>query len=893
MKQNTRRSLNLWSAMIVGILLLLLCSSSNALINLYTDYLWFQSLDYLSLFTQRLGTQLLLGGIGALVAVGFLLINWALLPYLGLRKQALETVIRGQSITVSTRPLRLAFTLAAIVIGALFGLGMYIHWNTYLKALHGVAFGLKDPIFNMDISYYIFELPWYEALLGWGKTLIAITFTGALLRYSLFQQLKSERGVAHLSLAGASWLLLLSADRFLERFTLLQSSVGVVYGAGYTDINARMPVYIVEMVIFTLAAVILIFNAFARHWKLLMLAGLSWLVVSVISGIYPALIQRFTVEPNESVLERPYIEHNIAYTRYAYGLDTIQEQDYSEGGVINTEDIEANADILQNVRLWDYRPLLRTYGQLQEIRLYYTFNDVDVDRYELDGQLRAVMLSARELDIDQLADQAQTWINRHLIFTHGYGATLSPVNEISQEGLPHLLVRDIPPAAAFPELAITQPEIYFGESTGEYAVVNTTQDEFDYPQGDMNVYTRYTGPDGVRLGGFFQRLLLALRFKSSQLLLSPALTADSRVLFHRTIRERANTLMPLLWYDSDPYIVIAEGRLIWILDAYTWDDQFPYSDPHNGLNYIRNSVKVTVDAYTGETRFYLIDPTDPIAATYANIFPDLFYATEEMPQVLRDHWRYPETLFIYQSELYATYHMRDPQVFYNREDLWDIPEEQVETQVQAMEPYYVVMRLPGSDRMEFMMVRPYVPAQKDNMVAWFYADSDGANYGQLGIFKLSKDRLIYGPLQVEARVDQDPVISQQLSLWGQRGSRVLRGNLMVIPLNGTFLYVEPLYLEAESGQLPELKRVIVAYDDRVGMAPTLEEALLQVLTGTAPTLEVPGETPQGDLESLAQQAWEHYQAAQLCLQAGDWDCYGREQATLEAILQAMIGDQQP
>ncbi len=877
-------------ALILGVFIL--CSSSAALLNLYADYLWFESLDYTPLLTRRLGAEIGLGVVGVIAASLFLLFNWSLLPFLRIGKTQLEAHLGRQNMAIATRPLRLFFSVTSMFVGLMFGLALKNHWEKYLMAANGVLFNFVDPIFGQDMAFYIFDLPWYNTLLGWGKTLIVVAFFGVLLRYTLFQQLKSRRSTTHLSLIGVAWLLLLSADRWVARYALLQSRDGVVVGASYTDIFARIPIYNIGLALFAVGALILIINVFTHSWKLLSFVGVGWVVLSFIGGIYPTLVQRLKVEPNEFAVERPYINYNIAYTRYAYGIDNIREFEYSGNGTITEGDLDTNSDIVQNIRLWDYRPLLRTFGQIQEIRLYYHFEDVDVDRYTLDGVPRAVMLSARELDVDQLADQAQTWINRHLIFTHGYGVTLIPVNEVSPEGQPRLLVRDIPPVSAHPELAITQPEIYFGEMAHQYVVINTTEDEFDYPQGNTNVYSRYTGPDGIPLGGFFRRLLLAMRFNSAQMLLSPALTSESRILFHRTLRDRADRLMPLLWYDDDPYIIIHNGRLVWMMDAYTWTDHFPYSEMRSGLNYIRNSVKVTIDAYTGETLFYLIDPSDPIAATYARIFPDLFRPAEAMPTALRAHWRYPETLFVYQSELYATYHMEDPQVFYNREDLWAIPTEMVETSQRRMEPYYVLMRLPDSDRLEFMMIRPYTPAQRQNMIAWLYAESDGSDYGRLGIFKLSKDQLFYGPQQIEARIDQDPIISQQLALWNQRGSRVLRGNLLVIPLNDTFIYVEPLYLEAESGQLPELRRVIVAYDERVVMAPTLTEALLQVLDAAAVPIPPDG-LPEGSLESLAERAWEHYQAGQLCLQAGDWDCYGREQRSLEALLQAMVGTQEP
>ena len=904
------RQIRLWIS--AGTLLILLfCVTSTTFTTLYTDYLWFQTLDFAQVFTTRLITSISLFAVAAIVALVFLLINWSFLPQWIAPKEQFTGQIsfdgrfnvgtkgkapQGPPSTYSTRPLRLLFTIAAIIASLAVGLTFNGLWRTFLLAKNGVPFNLTDPIFNIDVGFYIFDLPWLEAALGRSKALVALATIGVAARYALFGQIKSRAATAHLSILGALWMVLVGLGWMLNRYALLQSDLGVVFGAGYTDINARMPLYTIESVVFFVAAAILLINVFIRRWRLLLITGIFWLALSAIGPAYPATVQQFTVEPNEFVVEKPYIENNIRYTRYAYGLDKIEEQEYSATGTITPADLTANADALQNVRLWDYRPLLRTYGQLQEIRLYYTFNEVDIDRYVIDGDLRQVMLSARELNVDELAEQAQTWINRHLIFTHGYGLALNPVSEFSEEGLPNLYVRDIPPTSKFPELEITRPQIYFGESTHNYIIINGSEDEFDYPAGDTNAYTRYDGPDGVPLGGFLRRMLLATRFNTTQLFLSPALSRDSRILFHRTIEDRAQTIAPMLWLDEDPYPIITETGdgttgIVWLLDAYTWTDHFPYSEPVGGINYIRNSVKIAIDAYTGEITFYLIDPDDPIAATYARIFPDLFQPAEAVPQALRDHWRYPETLFLYQSRLYATYHMRDPQVFYNREDLWDIPEELVETNQQQMEPYYVTMRVPNSDELEFMLIRPYVPKQKQNMIAWLYADCDGEDYGKLGIVKLTKDRLVYGPLQVEARADQDPVISQQLSLWNQRGSHVLRGNLLVLPLENTFLYIEPLYLEAESGQLPQLKRVIVAYNDRIVMAATLDEALMQVLadTPTGDRTSPVTTTPEGDLESLAAQAWERYQAAQACLETGDWVCYGEEQAVLEEILRAMVG----
>ncbi len=885
------------------------CFFSSTLIDMYTDSLWFQSINYSDLFNTYLGTQIGLTIVATLIAAVVLLLNFAFIPYWIAPLAQPVSFLKGKNgaaeipnaadLLAGSRSQRTLFTTLALIGALILGYMMGTNWMDYLKAAQGVSFNLTDPLFKQDIAFYVFELPWYKIILGWSITLLVLALIGAWIRYSMMNQTRQQRPIAHLSVLGAVLLVFLGIGRLLDQYALLQSELGVVLGAGYTDVNARMPLYIIGAVIFFLIAVLLIINAFTREWKLLLLAGIAWVVVSVIGPVYPILVQNFAVTPNELYLESPYIKQNIAFTRQAYNLNAIEKQPFAGTGTLTQDDLKTNADIIGNIRLWDYRPLQSTYNQIQGIRPYYTFNDVDVDRYTINGKLQSVMLSVRELDVNQLEEKARTWINQHLIYTHGYGLTLSPVTEITPEGLPNLFVRDIPPTSTMPELLITQPGIYFGELTNDYALINTQEKEFDYPQGSANAYTRYTGPDGVQISNIFRRLLLALHLGSSDFFLSPAVTDNSRILFHRNLQDRLQTLAPMLRYDTDPYPIIIDGKILWIIDAYTWSAAYPYSEPdattEPALNYIRNSVKVTIDAYTGETRFYLIDPQEPIAATYARIFPTLFRPLSEMPAAVREHWRYPETLFQYQARQYGAYHMDDPQVFYNREDRWETPLEQAGEagqQAQPMEPYYIVTRLPNSDKLEFVLIRPYVPRDKQNMIAWFYANSSGENYGKLGTIELSKDRLIYGPQQIEGRINQDPLISPQLSLWGQRGSRVIWGNMMVIPINNTFLYIEPLYLEAESSRLPELKRVIVVYGDKLAMAPTLNEALLQVITGAAvitPENPQPGtEPPATDLKTQAQQAWEHYQAGQICMQNNDWTCYGQEQAALEQILKAMI-----
>jgi len=876
----------------VGALLALFVTFTS-LVGIYTEWLWFASLGQLSTYQTRLWTRVGLWLIGAVLVILVLVVNWFLIPRRLLGQ--LQLHLRGrkrQILTVGSRVptviLRVVTALVALVMAS----EASARWMDFLTFRHAVPFGLRDPIFGLDASFYVFKLPLYRFLVGWLLVLVTVTLIGNALVYLFTQQIQGRTATTHLSVLGALLLLGKAIDYQLQRFALLNSSRGGVFGPGYTDVHARLPLLHLLTGVFVLGALLLTVNIFTRRWRWLLVVGGVGLALTILGPLYPGFVQRFAVQPNELALERPYIEHNIRFTRHAYGVDDIQESDYAVTGQLTAQTLEANADIVDNVRLWDWRPLRTTYEQLQEIRTYYTFADVDIDRYVLDGRLREVTLAARELDIEQLREDARTWVNQHLIYTHGYGLCLSPVAEVSAEGLPHLLVRDIPPQSADPALALTRPEIYFGEKTTNYVIVNTTEDEFDYPSGDQNVYTRYQGPDGVELGGLLRRLAFAHRFDSTPILLSNAIGSDSRILFHRSLSDRAKTLAPMLWFDDDPYPAIVDGRIVWLYDAYTWSSRFPYSEPGWnsepvwGLNYIRNSVKVTIDAYTGETVLYAVDPADPLIQAYQSIFPALFTPGEEMDEMLREHWRYPEQLFLIQADIYAAYHMQDPRVLYNQEDLWQTPTEVRDTGETWMTPYYVIMRLPGEQAPEFMMIRPYVPAGKQNMIAWLYADSDGADYGQLGVYKFSKEALVYGPIQVEARIDQDPYISQQLTLWNQRGSSVIRGNLIVIPIDGTLLYIEPLYLQAESGRLPELKRVLVAHGNRVAMADDLATGLEQVLGGAPATTTV--EPPPTDLAALSRSAQAHYEAAQECLQRGDWACYGAELEALARDLEALV-----
>src|SRR6058998_245007 len=648
-------------------------------------------------------------------------------------------------------------------------------------------------------------------------------------------------------------------------------------------------------VLATLTAVACAAQIMRPGLRLLAGAGAALLVVWVLGlGVYPAFLQRLRVAPNELEAERPYLEANIRMTRAAYGLDRIQEKEFPADENLDARALARNEATLKNIRLWDYRPLLRTFAQLQEIRTYYKFVDVDNDRYVVNGEYRQLMLSPRELSYQHL--QSRIWINEHLTFTHGYGAVVGPVNRITAEGLPEFLVKDIPPQSSggFPK--ITRPQIYYGEVSNEYVLVKTKSQELDYPSGDQNVYTSYSGLGGIPLSSFFRKVAFAMRFGEIKILLSNDLTEQSRIMMYRTVGQRVRQIAPFFRFDRDPYMVINDdGRLVWMLDGYTTTDRYPYSDPVPGVgNYIRNSVKVTMDAYDGTVTFYRADDTDPIVRAYGRAFSGLLKPLDQMPEALRRHIRYPEDFFSIQARKYATYHMKDPQVFYNKEDLWTLPRRAVEGRERDMEPYYTIMRLPGEQKEEFILLTLFNPARRDNMIAWMAARSDPPSYGRLIVFNFPKQKLVYGPRQIDARIDQDPVISQQLSLWNQRGSTVIRGSLLAIPIDQSLIYVQPLYLAAsEQGALPELRRVIVAYGNQIAMEPTLEQSLARIFGGRAPVTAAappaagaPSDGATG-VRQLVQRAWESWTRAQDALRRSDWAAYGAEQKRLEEALRGL------
>jgi len=830
--------------LILAIATIALLSTVGQILGFYTDWLWFREVQFTSVFVTVLQTQVLLGMVTSaaffLILYGNVTLAWRLAT-----REALVVAddLPGLPNPEILKPYLGRLTLPVSVTLALFAgwLGTD-RWELVLKALNSTPFGIRDPLFDQDVAFYVFRLPLWSSLYGWlmgvlvvsGLAVIAVYFCTRGIQVSPGVVSISRRARGHLLILAAILLLLKAAGYRLAMFDLLFSERGVAFGAGYSDVHAQLPVQKALVVLAALVAVLCLVTIRLRSWRPLLWSVTALVGVAILGGVvYPGGIQRYQVSPNEIVKEKPYIDFNIRYTRLAYGLDNIEEREFPAEQTLTLQDLRTNEATLKNIRLWDTRPLLATYSQLQEIRTYYKFTDIDIDRYRINGEYRQVTLPPRELSAKDLP--SRIWINERLTYTHGYGAVVSPVNRVTREGLPEFWVKDIPPVASS-DLRISRPELYFSELATDYVFVKTQAKEFDYPAGDQNVYTTYAGQGGIPLGSFWRKTLFAARLGDLKLLLSNDLTPGSRVLLYRNIRERVQRIAPFFQYDDDPYMVIsAEGRIVWLLDGYTVSDRFPYSTPTRGLgNYVRNTVKVTVDAYDGTVHFYVADPADPLIRTTARIFPGLLQPLDVMPADLRAHIRYPEGLFRVQAGMYAVYHMRDTQVFYNKEDLWSVPVRPVDGQERAMDPYYLILRLPGEPKEEFVLLIPFNPSKKDNLSAWLAARSDPPQYGKLVVYNFPKQKLIYGPRQIEARIDQDSFISQQLSLWNQRGSQVIRGNLLVIPIERSLVYVEPLYIAAEKGQLPELKRVIVGFGDRIAMEETLDGAIARVFGGPLP-----------------------------------------------------------
>ncbi|MBI4264869.1 MAG: UPF0182 family protein [Acidobacteria bacterium] len=902
--------------LIVLLALAFLFFASPALVRFYADWLWFGEVGYQQVFLTVLRAQGTLFTIVFAAAALWLAANFrmALASVGDLRpvfttREGLEVALPGR------QQMRQIAMAAALVLALLIGLYASGQWLTWLAWRYAVPFGQADPILGRDASFYVFTMPFLQLVRGVAQGLVVLAALGAGALYLVSGSLTSRFGSMlwmtpaarrHLSLLAAVFLLLLALGAWLGQAERLVQPSGVVFGPGYADVTGRMPAALLLAAVSLAGAALALVQAFTRrNWPIPVAAAL-WVLVAIGGEVYSTMLQRFVVTPNEQTRQTPFIQHNIDATRRAFALDLVEAQDLTGDAVLTRDDVSRNAATIENVRLWDHQPLLDTFGQLQVIRTYYDFTSVDNDRYRIGDSLRQIMLSPRELNTANLPNR--TWVNDRLTFTHGYGLTLGPVNQVTTEGLPVLYVGNLP-LETTPELPIEEPSLYFGELSSDYVIVRSSTREFHYPRGEDNVFTQYDGRGGLPIGSLWHKLVFAVRFGAYQILLSNEIQEDSRILFLRNIRERVRRLAPFLTFDQDPYLVVADGRLFWMYDAYTITGRYPYSTPvRPGLNYVRNAVKIVIDAYHGTTTAYLADASDPIAATYARVFPGMFTPLDEMPASLREHVRYPEDIFAIQASVFATYHMTQPSVFYNREDQWEVPVIDDVGEGGRMQPYYTIMRLPGEVEPEFIQMLPFTPRSRDNLAGWLAARSDGEHYGTLRVFQFPKQRVIFGPRQVVARINQDQAISPQITLWNQQGSQVIWGTLMVIPIEESLIYVRPLYLRSQGGRIPELTRVIVGYQNQIVMEETLEAALSRLFGAGAarpqPEVEL---TRAGDdgpdvaaaaapavpsaaadpLAALAAQARGHYNRAIEAQRAGDWATYGEELRLLGDALAKM------
>ena len=889
-------------------------SVARAIATFFTNYLWFESIDLTSVWFKILLTKTVLVAVTSLIAFAFIFINLRLAvratPVMDIFEsfENQDPISRFRAWT-NERFLRYRL-IGAIGLSLFLGAGASQLWEQVLLFLNQKSFGITDPVFNYDISTYVFGLPLYRLFVSWGfqlvifTSLIIILFfvaTGAVqLRPGRFPDVSSG-AKAHISVLLAFIALLKAFAYRLDSLELLYSPRGKVFGASYTDVIAHLPALNLLILISLFGAILLLVNIRRRGWLLPATAVSLWLAVSIIvGGLVPAAIQRFRVVPDELNKELPYVANHIDYTRLAYNLNTIEEKSFEASPNLDGSDIEENSQTVDNIRLWDPTVLAETYSQLQEIRAYYALDEVDVDRYEINGELTQVMVSARELDQTNLP--AVGWVNERLQYTHGFGVVFSPANNVASQGQPDFYVKGVPATSTVPELEVEQPRIYFGESADsqEYVVVNSLQDEVDYPlstEGQSVAYTNYSGEGGVGIGSFFRRLGFALRYSELNLLISNQLSDDSKLIMERNIVSRVKKGAPFLYTDNDPYLALINGQLYWIIDMYTVSDKYPYAQPadtrrineNSGLpmnfNYLRNSVKAVVNAYDGTLNYYVVDEEDPIIQSYVDIFPDLFSLQSEMSSELLDHIRYPEDLFTIQSDMYRDYHMIDPRVFYADEDPWVIPTDSsttprvatlrgefTEIGFKPMLPYYLLMNLPGETDLSYLIFQPFNPENRPNMQSFLVADADPENYGQLIDFRLPKGEFVDGPSQVATRINQDPDISQIFTLLDQQGSSVIKGNLFVVPINQSILYYQPIYLQGEQNPLPEFKFVVVVFQDRIIMEETLSEALASIFDSEF-TKETEEEADNESPIDLLQKASDAFDKAQEELLAGNLGKY--------------------
>ncbi|BCG47008.1 UPF0182 protein AF1421 [Citrifermentans bremense] len=892
-------------SMLVLLALLFLLPFAGYLLNFYSDWLFFNETGYASVFITTMYAQSIAGLLFGLLLFAFLQLNLRYanrgeFPAPGVHiVGGRDLRFNGRTLGQVLRPLGVLVSLVLAFLGGTWG---SYRWEKLLLFVNRSDVGMADPVLGKDVGFYLFTLPFLELLqLFCGFMVLAALILTAAVYVVKGGILLRDSGAGidpmarrHLAVLIGCFSLVVAGGLYLESFRLFFANNGILTGAGYVDVHARLPMYRIVTFLTPVAGVLLAAGIWKGNWRLALIPALV-VAALYLAGVrvYPGLLQKFKVAPNELTLETPYLENHLKFTRYGYDLDKIETIPFDVDAKLTAADIANNEATMKNIRLWDHAPLLKTYSQLQQIRTYYKFFDVDNDRYMVNGSYAQVMLSPRELSYSDLP--SKNWINERLIFTHGNGITFGPVSRISKEGLPEFFVKDIP-AVSLADIKVTRPEIYYGELSNDYVVVKTKVPEFSYPTAAGNVNTTYAGKGGVPLDSLLRKALFAGRFKTEKILLSSDITPQSRILYNRNIRERVSAIAPFLSFDSDPYLVVDEqGKLKWIIDAYTFSDRLPYSRPiKGGGNYLRNSVKAVVDAYDGTVAYYVSDPGDVMVKVYSRVFPGLFQPIDAMPADLRKHVRYSHQFLQVQAALYAAYHMTDPKVFYNKENLWQVPA----LGEKPMEPYYTIMKLPGEKSEEYILLLPFTPSNRDNLAAWLTARCDGENYGKVRAYTFPRDRLIYGPKQIDARINQDSFISQQLTLWSQRGSEVIRGSLLVIPIEKSLLYVQPLFLAADKAGLPELKRVIVAFGDQVVMEENLEMAL-QRLFGTgkgAPTLPAasssapsgaPGPAAGTPAGGLAKEAMAIYERAMNLQRQGDWAGYGEQLRKLEQVLRRM------
>ena len=948
-------------------IIVVICALFFSLVNFIANFLWFKEMAYLDVFFKQLVTQLIVG------IPTFIIITILVFLYLNhLRKGYFKQIASVEETDMKS------LKKATIFLSLLFGVGVTYFavtqlWFEILKFANSTGFNIQDPLFHLDIGFYLFRLDFLtqldELLIGVIVGFVALTIIYYIIlltvrtpdmfeetqqqdqgqqeqyddgRYSgasnpfenaskgaedIFSKFgmkipkrtpkpkkqfdddnfKRLMKIASGKLAGLGciFFLMLAADFFLKQFDLLHAHTGVVYGAGYTDVNITLWMYRILCGLSVIAAILFVVYMSKKQYKKILTVPVIMIVIGLIGNGAAVLVQNFVVSPDELQKETPYLLNNIEYTQYAYGLEDVDIKSFAADNTLTSEDIANNMETITNIRINDFEPAEQFYNQTQSIRQYYLFNDVDNDRYWVNGEYTQTFLTAREIDETKISD---TWLNKHLKYTHGYGVAMSRVDKVTSSGQPDVLVGNIPPVSAVDEIEITRPEIYFGELANEYVIVGTKEQEFDYPNGDTNSYTMYEGNAGIKMN-FFNRLVFAVREGSLKLLVSSNITGDSKIIINRNVVDRVETIMPYLSYENDPYMVTVDGKLYWIIDAYTVSNLYPYSEPYStdtNVNYIRNSVKVIIDAYNGNTDYYVVDPDDPIAQTYAKIYPTLFKSIDQMPEGLKAHLRYANTLFSIQASVYGKYHMEDVNVFYQSEDLWDIANEIYGTEKQQIIPNYYIAKLPGETKAEFFNSVPFTPRSKQNMTALLIARNDGENYGQLVLYQFPKSKTVYGTEQIEAQIDQNPEISKEFTLWNSSGTTYRRGNLFVIPINTSVLYVEPVYLEAQNSSIPEVKRIIMAYKDQIAYGETLSDCIITLFgydmnadtdvkpddssiiddggdeeDGTAPETMT-----QAELIAKAQEA---FNKAQEAMHQGNWAAYGTYLDQLEEYLNMLAG----